>query len=63
MVRFEFRWWLWAVLVFIVLVIYKGPSEMVTLVAGVLHGVDAAAGGLVKALHATEHCSSPCRPG
>jgi hypothetical protein len=63
MFRVELRWWLWAVIAFVVLMLYKGPSEMVALAGGLLHAVDAAAGGMVKALHETQRCGSPCRPG
>jgi hypothetical protein len=50
------------VIVFFVLMIYKGPSEVVTLVGGVLRAVDALAGDLVKALQSAEHCSRTCQP-
>jgi hypothetical protein len=63
MIHLHFPWWVWAAMVFTVLMIYKGPSEMVVLAADLLHAVDAAAGGMVKALHATEQCSTACRPG
>lgn len=60
MLELHLRWWVWAALLFVVLMIYKGPSQMATLAGGAFHAVDVAAGDMVKALHTMEHCGSAC---
>jgi hypothetical protein len=61
MLRLEFRWYIWVILLLIVLMIYKGPAVMAWAGGGILHGFDDVATALVKGLANMKNCGFPCK--
>jgi hypothetical protein len=63
MLRLEFRWWIWVVLLLIVFMVYKGPSTMAWAGGAVLRGFAEVGTALVRGLNDVKNCGSRCHAG
>jgi hypothetical protein len=61
MVRFEFHWYTWVIVLLMVVMIWKGPGTMQWFGALLAHGFVDTASALVRGLHGVQTCQhNPC---
>lgn len=60
MVKLEFRWIVWLVGIFLLMMIFQGPRIVSSAGGSVVHAAYKTAGDFDKGLRALENCGSAC---
>lgn len=63
MVNLNLKWYAWALILFTIYLIYKGPGTMEWAGTSSLHMVSNAGTGVIHGLNAVRRCGFPCRSG
>jgi hypothetical protein len=62
MVELKFRWWVWLLLIFVIMMIARGPAVVGSAGGSVARAAYNGAGAADKGLHGVETCGRACRP-